>query len=46
MLLDDREGGAENVFLAQTQASREALYEAGFARAELTGESEQLTAFE
>src|SRR5271166_3592168 len=46
MLLDHREGGTQDVLLAQIQSAREALDEAGLARAQLAGKAEQLAAFE
>ena len=46
MLLDHREGRAEDVFLAQIAARAQTLDEAGLARAQLADQAEQLATLE
>src|SRR5258708_563618 len=46
VLLDHREGRAQDIFFAEPQSLREALDKDGLARAELADQTEQLAAFE
>src|SRR5258708_26113662 len=46
MLLDHREGRAQDIFFAEPQPLREALDKDGLARAELADQTEQFAAFE
>src|ERR1700752_1119392 len=46
MLLDHREGGAQDVLLAETEPGREPLDEAGLARTEIAYQPEQLSTLE